>query len=479
MVWIYGGGFLEGAVSLYDPTLSIDYSVKLGLPYVWVGMNYRLSGFGFLAGKEASNAGILNLGIKDQRLALKWIKKYVSYFGGDPDKVTIYGESAGAVSVSLHLTAYAATKETDLFRAAITESGSTNTLVLPNSDFFQVVYDSVVSRAGCKDSNDTLECLRNVSYSTLASIIWSSNLPKLAILRPPFLPTLDGDLIPDVPFRLIKQGKFVKVPFMAGENLDEGTGFVNTINWSSDQLVRDAVSGSFPNMTQSSLDSIMNLYPNNLTLGSPYNTGSKTYYGAQGKRASSIYGDLFFTFPRRWQSEQISGFGVPTWNYRFDYNYYAGQENSATYLGVAHALEIISVYYYLPNPSSDAMAAYWPAFATNLNPNIGLKGLLPFWDQFNSTGRQQMRFEQQAAVLRTDDYRRNASQFVDTILEQMLGFTAPPSLLPTQISSSSSTNTNQNPSSNPTATTTSRNGSLGVVPLLAVILLSSVLTFAM
>eukprot|EP01117_Protostelium_nocturnum_P012604 TRINITY_DN4637_c0_g2_i2.p1 TRINITY_DN4637_c0_g2~~TRINITY_DN4637_c0_g2_i2.p1 ORF type:complete len:453 (-),score=112.68 TRINITY_DN4637_c0_g2_i2:87-1445(-) len=423
MVWIYGGGFLEGDVGLYKPMFAINYAQQKGLPFIHVAMNYRLNLFGFLCGKEMAQSGVCNLGLRDQRLALKWVKKYISYFGGDPDKVTIYGESAGGISVALHLTAFGAQKETNLFRAGISESGSSNSLVLPSYTFFQQVYDTVVSKVGCNKTSNTLECLKRVPYATLTNIVKS--YPAFGILRVPWGPTIDGDYLPDAPFRLLKQGKFVKVPYIIGDNLDEGTGFVKPINWVNDQLVKDAIKGTWTNLTQPTLDKLMSLYPNIPSQGSPYNTGDRTYYGAEGKRVASIYGDLCFSTPRRYLIEQLSAANVPVWTYRFDFNWGWENVNNPGYVGIAHTYEIFAVYYALPNVVSNAMAAYWPAFATGLDPNTKLKGFVK-WTSWDKNNLAQIRFEQNQVVMKQDNDRKEASDFVNSNLEEFLGWPTPP-----------------------------------------------------
>jgi len=88
-----------------------------------VSINYRVGGWGFLASREVAAAGELNIGLFDQRLALRWIQENICAFGGDPDKVTIAGESAGAFSVGYHLTGFNG-QNAGLFRAAIFESGT-------------------------------------------------------------------------------------------------------------------------------------------------------------------------------------------------------------------------------------------------------------------------------------------------------------------------------------------------------------------
>jgi carboxylesterase type B len=107
-VWIHGGGLFMGGTNdpRYNLSFNVQNSVELGMPMVGVSIQYRLSGWGFLGGKEALEGGATNLGFRDQRLALHWIQENIAAFGGDPTRVTIWGESAGGQSVGSQLLAY-------------------------------------------------------------------------------------------------------------------------------------------------------------------------------------------------------------------------------------------------------------------------------------------------------------------------------------------------------------------------------------
>lgn len=107
-VWIHGGGLYMGgsADKRYNLSFIVENSVNQGTPIVAVSLNYRLSAFGFISGQEALNAGVTNIGFRDQRLALHWVNENIGAFGGSADKVTIFGESSGAESVSAQVLAY-------------------------------------------------------------------------------------------------------------------------------------------------------------------------------------------------------------------------------------------------------------------------------------------------------------------------------------------------------------------------------------
>ena len=152
MVWIHGGGFTEGdASTLIDPEYLLDQDV------VFVSIQYRLGLLGFLAVENSTDL-TGNLGLKDQQEALRWVQRNIVFFGGDPAKVTIFGVSAGAVSVHSQVLSPSAK---GLFRAAILQSGTALFY------YERIVHrttekkgSEVVEKLGCANADDQLECLR-------------------------------------------------------------------------------------------------------------------------------------------------------------------------------------------------------------------------------------------------------------------------------------------------------------------------------
>lgn len=127
LFWIFGGGFELGSTQMYNGASLVADSVAQGKPIVFVAVNYRVGGFGFLPGKEILADGSANLGLLDQRLGMEWTADNIAAFGGDPTKVTIWGESAGAISVLDQMALYdgdISYKGKPLFRGAIMDSGS-------------------------------------------------------------------------------------------------------------------------------------------------------------------------------------------------------------------------------------------------------------------------------------------------------------------------------------------------------------------
>ena len=193
----------------YNLSFIVDNSVKIGKPIIGVSIAYRLSAWGFLNSQQVSGSGQTNLGLRDQRLGLHWLQENIAAFGGDPTKVTIWGESAGAGSVGWHLTAYNG-RDDHLFRAGIMESGNP---VSYNSyrtnQQYQPLYDRVVKQAGCEKATDNLDCLRHVPYDELNDIFNTSTATE-------WQPIVDGDFIARWASIQLSEGDFVKVPVIDG-----------------------------------------------------------------------------------------------------------------------------------------------------------------------------------------------------------------------------------------------------------------------
>ncbi|TFY69725.1 hypothetical protein EVG20_g3020 [Dentipellis fragilis] len=356
VTWIFGGGFQLGGTTIYDGVSIVQKSIDLGKPVVYVSMNYRLSAFGFLASDEVKQAGVGNLGLQDQREALRWIQKYIGSFGGDPTKVTIWGESAGAISVALHLLTNGGNPE-GLFRAAFMESGSP----IPVGDIShgQPYYDDLVQRTECTGSSDTLECLRQVPYSKLkAAMDKSPSILSYQSLKLAWLPRADGVFLKDTPQNLVQQGSVANVPFITGDCDDEGTFFsLSTLNITTEQQVHDYLKQNyFPQGSDAELTVILNAYPSDLTQGSPFNTGILNALSPQFKRLAALQGDAVFQAPRRFFLQKRSG-KQNTWSFL------SKRLKTLPFLGSVHGSDILNVY------GGGDMADYLVRFAANLDPN--------------------------------------------------------------------------------------------------------------
>ncbi|EIM86930.1 alpha/beta-hydrolase [Stereum hirsutum FP-91666 SS1] len=356
VVWIYGGAFEVGDMIMYPSEVIVQGSLDLNAPVVYVAMNYRLSAFGFLPGKEVKEAGIGNLGLQDQRLALRWVQKYIEAFGGDPSRVIIWGESAGAMSVGLQMVANGGNTE-GLFHGAFMQSGSP----LPVGDIadtkYQAIYDSIVGRAGCSNTTDTLQCLREVPFSVFNDVSNETySCLSFQSLSLAFEPRGDGGFLAEDPQQLILKGEVASVPFVTGECDDEGTTFSLPIaNLTTETEANNYIASNyFPNASTQELQPLFEAYPSDPSAGSPFDTGAANNLTAQYKRLAAFQGDLIFQAPRRFFLQQISS-QQNAWSYLWKRN------KSTPYLGSYHGSDSA----YAPGELRDAVIN----FANNLDPN--------------------------------------------------------------------------------------------------------------
>jgi para-nitrobenzyl esterase len=213
LVWLHGGAFVGGAASLYR----LDRLAK-GMDAVIVSVNYRLGVFGFMAPPAgASGAGHV-LGLEDQRLALRWIKANIAAFGGDPENITLAGESAGAASVCMQLMVPEQTR--GLFHRAIIQSGACGTPLrtLPQAELFAA---KVAKEAGCPDpgpeSKGALACLKAIDPQAL--IAAGARAASGELLA--FAPFTGGHTVPRPTLDALKAGDFLRVPILGGFTRDE------------------------------------------------------------------------------------------------------------------------------------------------------------------------------------------------------------------------------------------------------------------
>ncbi|KAI0373780.1 esterase 1 [Pilatotrama ljubarskyi] len=328
MTWVYGGGFQAGDASQYDGTgltiAAIDRA-SLGTPVIYVNFNYRLGTLGFPQGQEATSRGALNLGLKDILVALQWIQHNIAAFGGDPSKVTVFGQSAGAVALA---NLFLNSNLENLARAAILESGAQSTLPVfrgPQRDQDWLNLVAAVPECANESTNASFNCLRRASVSTLLSAQGFAS--QHAGEQFPWSPVIDGHggIIPDLPSKLLALGEFSRIPFISGANLDEGTQFVPTGLSTDEQLTAfltnfiDPLQTSHTSSTlRSAISKLLAVYPDDPAQGSPFDTGRDTFgLGSQYKRAAAIAGDIWFHSVRRSWTRAASSQGIKTYAYHF------------------------------------------------------------------------------------------------------------------------------------------------------------------
>lgn len=213
LVYLHGGGFISGGSVFYRPDYFMDEDIVL------VTVNYRLGPFGFL-NLQGSEGPTGNMGLKDQTLALKWVQNNIALFGGDPNKVLLFGESAGSVATHLHVLS---PMSTGLFHKVIAQSGS-STASWAFCKEPKVIAERYAKRLGCQLESNNASSLWNC-YKNMK---WEDLLEYQEILMEPlgdndfFQPSVDGEFLKEVPVNILKSGQFSKIPVMFGVNAAEG-----------------------------------------------------------------------------------------------------------------------------------------------------------------------------------------------------------------------------------------------------------------
>ncbi|KAK0489148.1 extracellular triacylglycerol lipase precursor [Armillaria novae-zelandiae] len=420
LFWVYGGGFYEGSASLYNGSAIVAQSVLRGTPVIYVDFNYRLGPLGFPQGKEAADRETLNLGIKDELVALEWVQQNIGAFGGDKKKVTVFGESAGSVMNSI---LFLRPSISDLAWAAIFQSGSASTTLPFNATVHENEWSSFVTAIpGCSaylGTSSTFPCVQNASSSEIYDGFLQAY--SKANEQFPFAPTLDGPsgLFPDLPSRLFPTGQFARLPFIAGTNVDEGTLFIPTTLNYTEGVIRSIVNANYspPAVPTDVMDELMDLYPDVLAEGSPYNTGNETFGLSPGfKRISAIIGDLAFGSQRRLWSQTTANVGVKSYAYRFA----QGLSSTPAYLGVPHGGEIPFVFGRTAAMNESApvvalstvMIDYWVSFATSLDPNDGLGSPRTTWAPYTASDQVLLQISADNLTVIPDDFNKEQIDFI-------------------------------------------------------------------
>ncbi|KAL1307019.1 hypothetical protein AAFC00_005646 [Neodothiora populina] len=422
-LWIHGGGFYMGGATddRYNLTFIVENSVAIGKPIMAASIAYRLSAFGYLNSEEVAETGSLNAGLKDQRLALHWIQENIGAFGADPEKVTIWGESAGALSVGFHLVAYGGRND-KLFRAAVMESGNPifYTSLNQTSDF-QPIYDDMVEDLGCS-GKDSLACIKALDVEKIDQLLKTKPAYQQA-----FLPAIDGVFVANYTSQQLASGDFVHVPIIDGTNSDEGTLFSPMGIDTEDQLKEMMSTTSFlqPGLPAALVEKLMAVYttdeynmPNDLSFGSDDVLGMP--FGEHWRHSASYYGDHHFIAARRLTCQTWAAAGLDAYCFRFD----TVPRGLGWPFQAAHFQEVSFVFNnvdglgYSPSPFLDMSPAFaqlsnhmsktWASFVADLNPNSwkGVDAALPLWPTYDNADPKNFVFSaNETCYTETDDFR--------------------------------------------------------------------------
>ncbi|MDH6531960.1 para-nitrobenzyl esterase [Aurantimicrobium minutum] len=390
MFWIHGGAYFIGfsAQAVYNGRALAESG-----DVIVVTINYRLGALGWLdftSFSDPADPFDSNLGMRDIVLALTWVKDNIAAFGGNPDDVTVFGESAGAGCVTTLMTMPVAE---GLFHKAIAESSPATSVYKPEraAGVAQAYLDLIGVEA-----KDAAQRLREIDAVTLAT--QTTNLLNHVATTAPgtvaFAPVVDGDLIPGYPVAAFRAGKQHKVPLIIGTNHDEAA------------LFKMMKSPLMP-ISESAIDEMFEL----VAKDNPALKGSEADIIAaypefpKQKGAMEISRDAGFRMPSIWVAEAHSRV-APTWMYRFDQ---APPLMKLLGIGASHATELPYVFGTLPDKLSEKKAlqfrlgglkeakeisrrimARWLSFARTTNPvttdtDTGLELSWPGYDEHTRT----------------------------------------------------------------------------------------------
>jgi len=367
LVWIHGGALLVGLSDGYDPAQLVTTG-----NVIVVTLNYRLGYFGYLAtsGLDAEGHVAANYGLQDQQFGMDWVRRNIAGFGGDPGKITVFGESAGGLSVLSNVvspTAYG------LFRSAIVESGA-YALNLPSLAQAETSGAVVASALGCVPT-DTV-CLRAATPTQIVGTELAAGISITTIV--------DGTTLPASIGTALKDGRFNRVPLLNGSNHDEYRQFLSAAAGLTAAQYPAALAGIY-----------------GATLGAAVAANYPvTRYAKPVLALAAVITDQVFTCTAREVDHLASGY-VPVYTYEFnDRNAPEDFLPRAGYnFGASHASEIQFLFTVPKLPGtrkldpaelrlSTTMVKYWTAFARAASPDrAGLPSWAPFarsTDQFQS-----------------------------------------------------------------------------------------------
>ncbi len=373
IVWFHGGAFVGGSSALYP----LDTLAKFG-DVIVVSMNYRLGIFGFTAHPAFGADHNGGYGLEDQRAALRWVKTNIAAFGGDPDNVTIAGESAGAAGVCMHI--LAPDETTGLFQKAIVQSAGCLT-PLPSLEDGKKIGKKAATLVGCSDEATALSCLRKKPVKDLLDA--ASTVAGSSIVT--YMPVIGTKTVPLPGAQAIPAGKFVPVPMLAGGTRDELRLYVAYAVQAGQKITKDNYSDLLKETYGKNAGAIAAKYPVKDYPSAP---------SALGTVWSDFRSDVGINHCIYLETSKLIRKSVPVYQFVFaDRNAPPVTTNPGFEMGAVHSSELPYQFPHFDNttkiagpdlaPASQKLAeqmmAYWTSFAKTGKPSApGSPAWAPF-----------------------------------------------------------------------------------------------------
>ena len=395
MVWIPGGAFVggSGAAFLHDGA-----RLAAREQAIVVTINYRLGVFGFLSlpelAKEWGRAASPSVGLLDQRAALKWVQQNIARFGGDPARVMLFGNSAGAWSVCSHL---AAPASEGLFSRALMQSGACSNALYFTPAVAEQQGGELAKAVGCAGP-ERLNCLRNISAEKLLTALPGK---RGQILTPGVWwgPVVDGTELPKMPLTAFREGNFVHVPLVIGWNRDEGIVHTASFKTVTAEEAQSFVRDSFGEKAAVQMPAQY-----------PRPTSKETL--------NDVITDAVFACGARQVARVLSAQGVPVFQYQWVHPL---DDERVHHMGATHSIELFFVFgnaslgfsvSEAERPLSHLVMDAWGSFARTGNPST--EGLP--WPQYSAERDELLLLD--TVPLRAAHVKDQRCQFWDAFIGQ-------------------------------------------------------------
>ncbi|KAH7021436.1 Alpha/Beta hydrolase protein [Microdochium trichocladiopsis] len=323
LVWIHGGSFWAGSNA--EPTTRPDglilESVANGIPVMHVAMNYRLGFFGFAQSDALQQEGSENAGLRDQRLAIEWVRDNIGHFGGDGRRITIFGQSSGGLAVGMQIMAYGGTQPVP-FQQGICESQALEPGITANFtiDAMQLLVDAVACNTSALHSPETVACLRSLDTETLRLAAIDTYIADIAHnIGDIWLPVVDGDFLPAAPSVLAKEHRFATdVTTMIGW-ADSDVAFYTDSSIATPQDTHKFIADYIPYVTPANIDTLLGLYPvGEFAADAARSQGTLS---AEFFRSARIFRDIIMACQPVWFGGKVAAAADPgTKVYLYDWN---------------------------------------------------------------------------------------------------------------------------------------------------------------